>query len=550
MGPRKGAIVHTIPTQCTSSCSPGLRSLRFERRRSEQRQRKLLDVRQRRIGGDRWTSVRTVPHLQQSRSSAGRNPALRSGVDLQFRHQVDAGHRRPPRHMNGQTGVAKLRPRRDSRELQRCRYPTWRLYSVLRQVAGENWEFTDKDGTVYTFNSAGKLLKIHDANLRRLVFNYDGAGLLETVVSDPDPAPGVAADARKLTFGWTGGHITSVKTEATGATDQAPWSTRVWNGPTSTPETCSPRCAILGAPSPWRRRPTVPSTSTRRTAPENHSPTPPWSENERPIGNWRLDETTGATRLMPAEAVTLAPTTRVTLSPLPHALRGQREQGGHIWADEQLAKPAEQLDQGLDKPVSRNVVQNETADGVLFAMDNYTTSITEYVPVLRVDNIGKLRGGFWTTTGGSQIESPSSVTDGRWHHVVLSSTGYSQALWLDGVLVGEKTGSMSLTCQCPETMSVPGSQTCGPRPQAAGGPLSARSTRSRSTGPAASQSDRRPPHRRPGPARHGPRPQGRARWHRAADHRPRLRDSHWPRRLPPRRRGQGGVELRVQLGSV
>ncbi|MFC1434545.1 LamG-like jellyroll fold domain-containing protein [Streptacidiphilus sp. N1-3] len=56
-------------------------------------------------------------------------------------------------------------------------------------------------------------------------------------------------------------------------------------------------------------------------------------------------------------------------------------------------------------------------------------------PLLWVGTDSKLHGGFWTSAGSPQIASTTNVTDGKWHHVLLTATATSQSLYLDGVLV-------------------------------------------------------------------------------------------------------------------
>jgi RHS repeat-associated protein len=66
------------------------------------------------------------------------------------------------------------------------------------------------------------------------------------------------------------------------------------------------------------------------------------------------------------------------------------------------------------------------------------------MPVLYVGSDGKLHGHFWTTTQNVPgISSPGVVNDGKWHHVVLSGAGTSQALYLDGTQVGTLSAPLS-----------------------------------------------------------------------------------------------------------
>ncbi|WP_309235751.1 RHS repeat-associated core domain-containing protein [Streptomyces sp. TRM64462] len=82
-----------------------------------------------------------------------------------------------------------------------------------------------------------------------------------------------------------------------------------------------------------------------------------------------------------------------------------------------------------------------TQKGVLLGLQNAPigSTPTDYRPVLNVGADGLLRGQFWTadqSTGATPMKSSAGVTDNQWHHAVLSASGNSQALYLDGVRVG------------------------------------------------------------------------------------------------------------------
>ncbi|HET9654279.1 MAG TPA: LamG-like jellyroll fold domain-containing protein [Kineosporiaceae bacterium] len=62
-----------------------------------------------------------------------------------------------------------------------------------------------------------------------------------------------------------------------------------------------------------------------------------------------------------------------------------------------------------------------------------------YVPMLYLGNDGKLRGQYWDGSA-APITTAGAVNDGVWHHVVLAAGTDSQSMFLDGKLVGTKTG--------------------------------------------------------------------------------------------------------------
>ncbi len=65
--------------------------------------------------------------------------------------------------------------------------------------------------------------------------------------------------------------------------------------------------------------------------------------------------------------------------------------------------------------------------------------------MLNIDGSGKLRGEWYLTgnpPGATPIISTQKVTDGQWHHVVLSGATNTQTLYLDGVSVGTLAGTI------------------------------------------------------------------------------------------------------------
>ncbi|MFN8036450.1 MAG: DNRLRE domain-containing protein [Acidimicrobiia bacterium] len=78
------------------------------------------------------------------------------------------------------------------------------FYSSFQSVSG-GFTMSDKSGTNYSFGSNGKLASIADAEGHAVTFAYDGSGNLSTVTK--------AASGRKLTFAWSGGHVSSVATD-------------------------------------------------------------------------------------------------------------------------------------------------------------------------------------------------------------------------------------------------------------------------------------------------------------------------------------------------
>ncbi|MEV6547817.1 LamG-like jellyroll fold domain-containing protein [Streptomyces sp. NPDC051597] len=66
-----------------------------------------------------------------------------------------------------------------------------------------------------------------------------------------------------------------------------------------------------------------------------------------------------------------------------------------------------------------------------------------YSPLMYVGADGKLRGHWWSASGSGTTDfgSKAAVTDNAWHHAVLSASGTTQTLYLDGVKQADYTGA-------------------------------------------------------------------------------------------------------------
>ncbi|MDF3301636.1 LamG-like jellyroll fold domain-containing protein [Streptomyces tropicalis] len=95
--------------------------------------------------------------------------------------------------------------------------------------------------------------------------------------------------------------------------------------------------------------------------------------------------------------------------------------------------------------------KTSTAGGVLLGASRDplgATTATAFTPVLYVGTSGKLYGEFYFSGGSTKpLGSSASVADGKWHHVVLSSSASSQSLYLDGTLVGTQSGAPAMVNQ-------------------------------------------------------------------------------------------------------
>jgi len=89
-------------------------------------------------------------------------------------------------------------------------------------------------------------------------------------------------------------------------------------------------------------------------------------------------------------------------------------------------------------------VKTTGVSGAIFGTDNvgYPNIPTAWVPAVRLDSAGKVRSCFWA---GANVNceniSAVAVNDGRWHHVVVTSEGSTQRLYIDGALSSTRTNA-------------------------------------------------------------------------------------------------------------
>ncbi|MFG3224008.1 LamG-like jellyroll fold domain-containing protein [Kitasatospora sp. NPDC048194] len=162
---------------------------------------------------------------------------------------------------------------------------------------------------------------------------------------------------------------------------------------------------------------------------------------DSPGGYWRLDETGGTTAASEVAAVkgngTYAPavkpgTTGVFGPGDGHAAQFNGTNTSYIDVPAQILRSQTDL--------AAELWFRTGGTGVLLDQSNNTSGNT--VPDLYVGTDGKLRGMFFGASGGP-ITTTSTVTDGSWHHVVISASQGTQSLYLDGTLVGTVSGTVN-----------------------------------------------------------------------------------------------------------
>ena len=184
-----------------------------------------------------------------------------------------------------------------------------------------------------------------------------------------------------------------------------------------------------------------------RTLPAGRDPYTAVVANDSPVGHWRLGESTGATAAADASGLGRHGTySGVTLG-APGLITGDADPAASFpGGTSGVTLPPGIMQFGKAETVEAWF--KTTASGPILGMSTGapTAAPTNWTPVLYVGTDGKLRGQLWRGSV-SPITSTAIVNDGQRHHVMLSSTGDSQSLYLDGVLVGALAGTVDNLAQ-------------------------------------------------------------------------------------------------------
>ncbi len=312
--------------------------------------------------------------------------------------------------------------------------PPQGTYATFASITGGGYILTDRGGTAYTFGqqagAAWKLTKITDADGRAETLTYDTSGNLTAITS--------AAGNRALHITVTGGHVTQVATDpvTTGAaalTWAYSYSGNSLTGvcpPTST-TACTAYAYTSGTGSGSHYRSTV--------------------LDAQPYAYWRLNQGSTTTTAADEVAANLGTDngalSNVTVSnSTPHP--GSPSES--TWFNGVNASL--QLPNNLVETSTYNSVQlwfqttlNGPA-GVLMSTGHSAIGSanpsTGAMPVLYVGTDGKLYGQFWTGSV-APIVSANKVNNSAWHQVTLVGQGNTQSMYLDGALVGSRSGNLA-----------------------------------------------------------------------------------------------------------
>ncbi|WP_344584685.1 LamG-like jellyroll fold domain-containing protein [Nonomuraea roseoviolacea] len=285
------------------------------------------------------------------------------------------------------------------------------MHATLAEQQGGGWRLMDKSSTSYLFDTAGRLVKIRDGRGRSQDLVYGSNGRLESA----------SVAGRSLRFGWTGSHVTSVSTDAV---DGKPLTwTYEYEGDRLTAScspTATPNCTRYGYGSGSAYRSTILDSD--------------------PYGYWRFNETTGTDAANLGWGAGPATYNNPSLAQQ-GALAGTGDTAVHFDAGDLYDGGVKLRDDAIGRLSGQLSVETwfkTTKPGVVFSSGVSIAS----EGAIYIGTDGKLRGQLrardeeeddaWYTP----ITSSDTVTDGRWHHVVLTAEDGTDRLYLDGRPVG------------------------------------------------------------------------------------------------------------------
>ncbi|MER5965389.1 LamG-like jellyroll fold domain-containing protein [Streptomyces sp. NPDC002057] len=286
---------------------------------------------------------------------------------------------------------------------------------VLKADSG-GWTLRDRSATLHSFDAQGRLTRITDGHGRVQQLTYTGGQLVKAT----DVVSG-----RFLSFTWSGGHIIAAETNPV----QGPASHLKWS--------YSYEGDRLVKVCP----PTSTTACTQYTY-ESGSQYRSMVLDANPSAYWRLNEADGETAVseVPSSAGRNAGRYRdVTLGAGGVlAATGNKAgtfSGGHV----------ELPDNTLSATVLSVEMWFKTGryEGVLLGLQDTPLGEApegESHPILELNPNGYLVGSFGTGSTPASMTSAGSLDDNQWHHVVLTSTGTSQTLYVDGVATGTHAG--------------------------------------------------------------------------------------------------------------
>jgi RHS repeat-associated protein len=303
--------------------------------------------------------------------------------------------------------------------------------AILTAAAANGpWTLQIAPGSKYEFAAGtGKLSKIYGAQGKPLALTYRADGTLESAAS-------LDGAGRKLTFTPTADkkHVASVSTQPVGG------STLTWTyeyaGDVLT-KSCNSeqKCTTYGSTQGSHYRSAV--------------------LDSKPDAYYRLSDDGSSNDAMNEIDITLnkelgtyVDTQFSQDSPL--AGVGEADKSVGFTGTSRVALPNSLLTRSRDTAIELWFKTSGSVGQPLMGYQKkaFGSSTAGGMPVLYVGSDGKLRGQYWHGSA-APMTSATVVNDNQWHHVVLSSLGTRQSLYLDGVAIGTITQSVVDHAQYP-----------------------------------------------------------------------------------------------------
>ncbi|HCT76362.1 MAG TPA: hypothetical protein DGG94_01645 [Micromonosporaceae bacterium] len=323
-------------------------------------------------------------------------------------------------------------------------------FASLRETAPGRFELTDKLGVKYRFSDRPsiwwtlphpKLMSIEDTQGREVELKYyKGIHHIDPIIVTALQSKFYQYDSngtrtaewlgRKLDIGWTGTRVASVSTERADAADAnsvSTWTYTYVGGHLT--KVCSPTSTTACTQYQYGANGQYPGAVL----------------DESPHTYLRLNEASGSTANSVATNGDTANGTyhEVELSRPGHpgsASTAVGFNGSSSW----VQLPNKAAFSSADQTIAMWFKAPSGYNGVLFSASTEAMPAQAgagWNPILYIGDDGKLRGEKWIGHI-DPITTVDSVTDGQWHHVVLTVAGNTQTMYLDGTSVGTLTGTV------------------------------------------------------------------------------------------------------------
>ncbi|MEU6194565.1 LamG-like jellyroll fold domain-containing protein [Streptomyces sp. NPDC047061] len=310
-------------------------------------------------------------------------------------------------------------------------------FATFQTVTAGGYKLTDKDDTVYAFTKS----------LGSGVYGLDS-------VTD--------ANGRSVTFTWTSGHVTLMKSAVSGRSLSLAWSTpsgasaahvaTVTTDPVTAGNSATTETWNYGYTGDQLTTVCPPVSATKCTTYgyTSGSPYQTASLDLDPHAYWPLSESSGTTAkdaVVANEGTTDATYQNVTLGAAGPLTGSSATAAAFNGTTSDISLP-KNLGNDTDSGAISLWFKTSAGPGVLYSYASQPIGSGQaagfYTPSIYVGTDGKLNAEFWYSGGANPIQTSASVADGKWHHVVLSAAGNSQTLYLDNTKIGSRTGTVSI----------------------------------------------------------------------------------------------------------